>query len=66
MGNDFLTSIVHVQNKNPRDLANGKENNNKKKLENVKSDQLKEKLRGEYRIKDREAIIKMATEKTNG
>lgn len=54
MGNGFLTYIV--QNKNPRNLAKAK----KKiiiieKLENATSDQFKQKLRGEYRIKHRKA-----------
>lgn len=62
----FLPPLYMCKTKTQEILANGKENNNRKKLENVKSDQLKEKLRGKYRIKDREAIIKMATEKTNG
>lgn len=52
MGNDFLTYIV--QNKNPRNLVKAKKIKIEK-LENATSDQFKQKLRGEYRIKHRKA-----------
>lgn len=65
MGNGFLTYIV--QNKNPRNLAKAK----KKmiiieKLENATSDQFKQKLRGEYRIKHRKAKKGYSERKKNG
>lgn len=52
MGNGFLTYIV--QNKNPRNLVKAKKIKIEK-LENATSDQFKQKLRGEYRIKHRKA-----------
>lgn len=62
MGNDFLTYIV--QNKNPRNLVKAKKKI--EKLENATSDQFKQKLRGEYRIKHRKAKKGYSERKKNG